>query len=94
MLTLILFIAIAGLVVGALARLLVPGPDPMGILGTILLGIVGSVVGGLLFDLLFRKGNGQHVGGVGLIGSVIGAVLCLLVFRAATGGGHRTRSYR
>ena len=39
---------IIGLVAGALARLIMPGRDPMGIIGTILLGIVGSVLGGLV----------------------------------------------
>lgn len=91
---LILYIALAGLIVGALARLLVPGPDPMGIGATILLGIVGSIVGGVLFDLLFRRGNGDRIGGVGLIGSVIGAVICLLIYRAATGRGRRRTLYR
>jgi len=63
-----------GLVAGALARLLVPGRDPIGFIGTILLGIVGSLVGGFLADLLFDDEA------VGLFGSVIGAVLVLLLY--------------
>lgn len=73
-----------GLIAGAIARLLVPGRDPMGILGTILLGIVGSFVGGFLARVLFNDTS------IGLVGSVIGAILCLLVWRAI--GGNRRRS--
>jgi len=65
-----------GLVVGALARLLVPGRDPMGWIGTILLGIVGSFVGGFLAQMIFNSE------GVGLFGSVVGAVLVLLAYNA------------
>ena len=67
---------ILGLVAGALARLLVPGRDPMGWVGTLLLGLVGSFVGGLLADLLFDDEA------IGLVGSVIGAVLVLLIYNA------------
>jgi len=74
-------LAIVGLIAGALARLLVPGRDPMGILGTMLLGIVGSFVAGFLARALF---NDQSVG---LFGSVVGAILCLLVWRRI--GGRR-----
>ena len=67
---------ILGLVAGALARLLVPGRDPMGWVGTLVLGLVGSFVGGLLADLLFDDEA------IGLVGSVIGAVLVLLAYNA------------
>ena len=70
---------ILGLVAGALARLLVPGRDPMGWLGTLLLGVAGSFVGGFLAKALFDDSDG-----VGLIGSVIGAVIVLLVYNAVT----------
>lgn len=72
-----------GLIAGALARLLVPGKDPMGIGGTILLGIVGSFVGGFLADVLFRS-DAEDLGlnAAGLFGSVVGAVIALLVYRA------------
>jgi uncharacterized membrane protein YeaQ/YmgE (transglycosylase-associated protein family) len=67
-----------GLVAGALARLLVPGRDPMGWVGTIVLGIVGSFVGGFLANALFDDQA------VGLVGSVIGAVIVLLIYNAVT----------
>ena len=83
MLTLIGFL-ILGIIAGALARLLVPGRDPMGILGTMLLGIVGSFVGGFLASLLLNRGSeGGLLQPSGLIGSIIGAVLALLLYRAA-----------
>ncbi|HEV8622002.1 MAG TPA: GlsB/YeaQ/YmgE family stress response membrane protein [Actinomycetota bacterium] len=73
---------IVGLVAGAIARALLPGPDPMGVLGTLLLGLVGSVIGGLIGNL-FVSGD-QDPTPAGLIGSILGAVIALLVYRAAT----------
>ena len=67
---------IIGLIAGGLARLLVPGRDPMGLFATLALGLVGSLVGGFLAKLI---GDND---GVGLIGSVIGAIVVLLVWRA------------
>lgn len=69
-----------GLVVGAIARLLVPGRDPMGCLGTIILGVIGSVVGGGLVTVLFgHQDNRFHP--AGFLGAVIGGVLVLLIWR-------------
>jgi uncharacterized membrane protein YeaQ/YmgE (transglycosylase-associated protein family) len=79
----ILGLIIVGLIAGALARFLVPGRDPMGIGATILLGIVGSFVGGFLADVLFRNDSedlGIHP--VGILGSIIGAIIVLLIYRA------------
>lgn len=74
MITLIVFLAIWGLVVGALARLALPGPDPMGIFATIALGLSGSFVGGLLAGLLWRRA-------AGFVFSVIGAIMVLYLYR-------------
>ncbi|MDQ3643851.1 MAG: GlsB/YeaQ/YmgE family stress response membrane protein [Actinomycetota bacterium] len=85
MLGFILGLIIIGLIAGALARFLVPGRDPMGIGATILLGIVGSFVGGFLADVLFRDdATDRGIGPVGIIGSVIGAIIVLLIYRAVT----------
>ncbi|HEY7136958.1 MAG TPA: GlsB/YeaQ/YmgE family stress response membrane protein [Acidimicrobiia bacterium] len=76
---------VIGLIAGAVARLLVPGRDPIGILGTILVGIIGSFVGGFLGYVLF--GHDVSEGALqpsGIIGSIIGAVIVLLVYRSAT----------
>ena len=86
MLGLIVSLVIIGLIAGALARLLVPGRDPIGILGTILLGIVGSFVGGFLGYALFHKDSQDgFLQPSGIIGSVIGAVIALLIYRAVSG---------
>jgi len=72
-----------GLIAGFVARAVVPGPDPMGIGGTILLGIVGSCVGGFLGYLLF--GHDISDGAVqtsGIVGSIVGAIIVLLLYRA------------
>lgn len=79
MLSLIFFIII-GLIAGYVARAVVPGPDPMGIVGTLILGVVGSFVGGFLWNLLF--GGGELLATSGLIGSIIGAIIALLIYRA------------
>jgi uncharacterized membrane protein YeaQ/YmgE (transglycosylase-associated protein family) len=71
---LLIFLVIWGLIVGALARLALPGPDPMGILATIGLGLAGSFVGGLLAGLLWARS-------AGFIFSVIGAILLLYLYR-------------
>jgi uncharacterized membrane protein YeaQ/YmgE (transglycosylase-associated protein family) len=70
----ILFLVVWGLVVGALARLALPGPDPMGILATIGLGLAGSLIGGILASLVLG-----HAGG--LIFSVVGAIGLLYLHR-------------
>jgi uncharacterized membrane protein YeaQ/YmgE (transglycosylase-associated protein family) len=90
MLWFLLGLLVIGLVAGYLARLLVPGPDPMGVGGTLLLGIVGSYIGGFLGWLLFGA-DLEHgaVQASGLIGSVIGAVIALLVYRRVVGEGRR-----
>jgi uncharacterized membrane protein YeaQ/YmgE (transglycosylase-associated protein family) len=76
----ILIWLLVGLIAGALARFLVPGDDPMGFLGTMLLGLIGSLVGGFLGNLL---NDGElDITTAGLIGSVIGAVIALIVYRS------------
>jgi uncharacterized membrane protein YeaQ/YmgE (transglycosylase-associated protein family) len=89
MFMLIIWLLVIGLVSGALARLLVPGRDSLGIGGTILLGIVGSFIGGFLGYLLFghNKGDG-FVQTSGILGSVVGAVIALLIYRKV--GGRRS----
>lgn len=94
MLGLIITLLIIGLIAGAIARLLVPGPDPIGIAGTIVVGIVGSFVGGFIGYALFHKDAGQGaLQPSGIIGSIVGAVIVLLVYRAVSGrSGGRTRT--
>ena len=85
MLGLIVSLVIIGLIAGALARLLVPGPDPIGILGTILLGIFGSFGGFLGYALFHKDSQDGFLQPSGIIGSIIGAVIALLIYRAVSG---------
>jgi len=73
----IIWMVLFGLIAGALAKLLMPGKDPGGWVITALLGIGGSVVGGLLFGVLGIGGGGP----AGLVGSVIGAMILLWGYR-------------
>jgi uncharacterized membrane protein YeaQ/YmgE (transglycosylase-associated protein family) len=68
---------IIGLIAGAIAKLIMPGRDPGGIIVTILLGIAGSLVGGFLF--------GGSDGRVGIIGSIVGALILLGLYRLIVG---------
>jgi len=87
MIGLILYLLVIGIIAGYLARLLVPGPDKIGFLRTVALGIVGSFIGGFLGYVLFDKDFGEgSIQASGIIGSLIGAVIALLIYRAFTGG--------
>ena len=78
----IIWLLIVGFIVGAIARLLLPGRDPIGVFGTIVLGIVGSFVGGFLENLIEHHTLSIHsFHAVGLIGSIIGAFVLLLLLR-------------
>ena len=70
----IVFLAVFGLIVGALARLALPGPDPMGILATIGLGLAGSFVGGIVAHILLGTAGG-------IVFAILGAILLLYLYR-------------
>lgn len=71
---------IIGLIAGFLARAIVPGADSMGVGATLILGLIGSLVGGFLGNLFV---DGQwDLEAAGIIGSVIGAIVALLIYRA------------
>lgn len=76
-----------GLVVGALAKLVMPGRDPGGIIVTMLLGIVGSLLGGFLGQALGLYGQNDAAG---FFMSLLGAVVVLAIYRMAMGRGRRT----
>jgi len=93
MVAFIIILIVVGFVVGAIARLLVPGRDNIGFIGTTLLGIVGSFVGGFLWELIeYHQIETNHFRSVGIIGSVIGAVVFLLILRATGAERGRRRS--
>lgn len=81
----ILWMIIIGLVAGAIAKLIMPGRDPGGIVMTILLGIAGSFVGGFLAGMLGMGGDRDGFSTSGLIGSIIGAVILLAIYRMIAG---------
>lgn len=79
----LLWTLIVGLVVGAIAKLLMPGRDPGGIIVTMLLGVAGAFLAGFLgrsFGWYDNPGEGA-----GIIASVIGAMILLLIYRAVVG---------
>jgi uncharacterized membrane protein YeaQ/YmgE (transglycosylase-associated protein family) len=67
-----------GLIVGAIAKLMMPGKDPGGIIVTMLLGVVGALLGGFLGRTLGFYGPEQ---GAGWLMSIIGAVVVLMIYR-------------
>ena len=75
---------IVGLIAGALAKLIMPGDDPGGIIVTIIIGIVGAVIGGFILTAL-----GIGTAGTGFIWSIIGALILLAIYRAVIGGRGR-----
>jgi uncharacterized membrane protein YeaQ/YmgE (transglycosylase-associated protein family) len=78
----ILLTIIVGAIVGALAKLVMPGKDPGGIIITILLGIAGSFVAGMLGHALGWYEAGE---GPGIIAGILGAVILLAIYRAVAG---------
>jgi uncharacterized membrane protein YeaQ/YmgE (transglycosylase-associated protein family) len=70
---------LVGLIVGLLARLLVPGRDPIGLLGTLVLGVVGAVLGGWLAGAFFKE-----TAGVDWLASIGVAVVLVLLVRAGS----------
>jgi uncharacterized membrane protein YeaQ/YmgE (transglycosylase-associated protein family) len=92
MVTFVIVLVVVGLIAGLLARLLLPGRDSMGILATILLGVVGSFVGGFLENMIeFHTFSIHQFHTTGIIGSVVGAFVVLLLLRLS---GHEPGHYR
>jgi uncharacterized membrane protein YeaQ/YmgE (transglycosylase-associated protein family) len=70
---------VVGLIVGVLARFLLPGRDPMGLIATIIVGILGAVIGGWAAGAIF-----SDTPGVDWIASIIAAIVLLLIWRAVS----------
>lgn len=86
----IISMLIIGLIAGALGRLIVPGKQNMSIPMTILLGVIGSFVGGFLGYLIFHKDASEGwFQPAGIIGSVIGAVIVVALWTKFAGGRSR-----
>lgn len=74
---------VVGLIAGFIARALVPGKDDIGIIRTIIFGMLGSLVGGLIWFFVTFGAGGLHR--VGFIGSIIGAIIVLVIYNKVTG---------
>jgi len=85
---------VAGLIIGLLARLILPGRQRIGLPLTLLLGIAGSVIGGVIANLL-RSGDIFELNVIGFVVAVVSAVVLLAVAeRAGIGAGDRRREIR
>jgi uncharacterized membrane protein YeaQ/YmgE (transglycosylase-associated protein family) len=78
---------VIGFLAGFIGRALLPGPDPMGIVATIVVGIVGALVGWVLFTYVLGIGDDDKFDLGGIIGAIIGTMLVLLALRAVRGRG-------
>ncbi len=76
---------VAGLIIGALARLLKPGKQNLGWVATLLLGLAGSVIGGLIAQYVFNSGDIMELNVIGFIVAVIAAVLLIGVAESLSG---------
>jgi uncharacterized membrane protein YeaQ/YmgE (transglycosylase-associated protein family) len=77
----ILYYILIGIVIGLLARLLLPGRDPIGIIGTIVVGVLGAIIGGYIAGAVFEETEG-----VDWIASILVAIALLFVYRKMTEG--------
>jgi len=80
----IIWFLIIGLVAGLLARLLMPGKDAMGLIATMILGVVGSVLGGVISWAIWG-GSADKIQPSGLLMSIVGAFIVLLAWRMIKG---------
>jgi uncharacterized membrane protein YeaQ/YmgE (transglycosylase-associated protein family) len=83
----IITLLVVGLIAGALARLIIPGRQNLSIPMTILLGVIGSFVGGFLANLIFHGRLALDTSGI--IGSIIGAIIVLFIYLRVKGRNAR-----
>jgi uncharacterized membrane protein YeaQ/YmgE (transglycosylase-associated protein family) len=87
----ILWLVIVGAVIGVVARFLMPGRDPIGFVGTVLLGIVGAVLGGWLWDELFPNNDNE---GVAIFAGIVTAMVLLFIYRKIAYGRRSSTALR
>ncbi len=80
---------VIGIIAGYLGRALLPGPDPMGFVGTVVVGIVGALVGWVIFTYLLGIGDEDKFDLGGLPGSVIGVIIVLIIYDRVGGRGSK-----
>ena len=79
----IVYLLVIGLIAGFIARAVVPGNDSMSVAATILLGVIGSFIGGFIgYVLTHHDASDGAFQASGIIGSILGAIAALLVYRA------------
>ena len=83
-----------GIIAGYLGRALLPGPDPMGFVGTVIAGILGALVGYFIFTGLLGIGDTDKFDLGGIIGSIVGTMIVLLIWRAVAGRGETRTTAR
>jgi len=81
---------VIGFIAGFIGRALLPGDDSMGIIATIVVGIVGALVGWVLFTYVLGIGDDDKFDLGGIIGAIVGTMLVLLALRAVRGRGTHT----
>jgi uncharacterized membrane protein YeaQ/YmgE (transglycosylase-associated protein family) len=81
---------IFGLIVGAIAKAIMPGDDPGGVFVTALIGIAGSLVGWFIFASVLGIGDGEKFDLGGIVGAILGTLLLLGLYRMLVGNRHRT----
>jgi uncharacterized membrane protein YeaQ/YmgE (transglycosylase-associated protein family) len=92
MLGMIIAAIVIGIIAGYLGRLLLPGPDPMGFVGTVIAGIIGSLVGFFLFTSVLGIGDNDKFDLGGIVGAVIGTMIVLALYRMVAGGDRTGRT--
>ena len=83
---------VIGIIAGYLGRALLPGDDSMGFIATVVVGIVGALVGWVLFTFLLGIGDSEKFDLGGILGSIIGVMIVLLALRMVGGGKGRGRT--
>ena len=78
---------VIGIIAGYLGRLLLPGKDPMGFVGTVIAGILGALVGYFLFTSVLGIGDTDKFDLGGILGAIVGTMIVLLILRAVRGRG-------
>ena len=82
---------VIGIIAGYIGRALLPGRDAMGFVGTIVVGIVGALLGWVLFTFLLGIGDDDKFDLGGIIGAIVGTMIVLLLLRAVRGSGTASR---
>jgi uncharacterized membrane protein YeaQ/YmgE (transglycosylase-associated protein family) len=89
---------VLGLIAGAIAKAIMPGRDPGGVLMTMIIGIIGSLLGGFIGRALFDYGSVNDAGGVSepgflmsLVMAIVGSIVLLAIYRLVRGQSLRGR---